>query len=407
MKEIAAQIKKNSYIMGATTAELRNNALLTLASLLKESSAIIFAANKHDIERAKKENIATPLLNRLKFDQGKLDDCISGIHDLIKLEDPLNQVSLKSEIREGLQLVKESCPIGVIGIIFESRPDALVQISALCMKSGNSVILKGGREALETNKVLFDLVKRAGTSAGLPEDFCYLVEGREEIAQLLECDRDIDLIIPRGSNDFVKYIMDNSRIPVMGHADGICHVYVDETADIELATSIVINGKTQYPSACNTTETLLVSEYIADTFLPILAQKSAGKITFIAGEEESHFLGIEPSASIDFSTEYSDTILAVKLVPGLEEAIEHINYYGSHHTDCIVSENEDAVEIFMALVDSAGVYHNASTRFADGFRYGFGAEVGISTGKLHARGPVGLPGLVTYKYKLFGKGHLV
>ncbi len=412
MKEIASLAKNDSYIMGSLPIQVRNQALLRLADELEINKEEIFKANILDLEKAKENNLSGPLLSRLKFDEKKLVDCIQGIRDLVNLDDPIFNITLDQEIKEGLRLVRESCPIGVIGIIFESRPDALVQISSLCIKSGNCLILKGGSEAAETNRALFHIVKKSGINSGLPENFSYLVENREDISHLLQCHEFIDLIIPRGSNEFVKYIMDNSKIPVLGHADGICHIYVDETANPEKAIPLIINSKTQYPSACNTAETLLVNKKIAQVILPLLAEKSGSSITYIVSPEEGNLLGadnpnVKISDEINFSTEYSDTIINVKLVNSLEEAISHINYFGSHHTDSIISENLDSVKKFMTLVDSAGVYHNASTRFADGFRYGFGAEVGISTGKIHARGPVGLFGLVTYKYKLFGQGHIV
>ncbi len=414
MKEIALLAKNDSYIMGSLPFKTRNKALLSLANSLEKNQQKIFEANKLDLTNAKKNDLPLPLLGRLKFDEKKLSDCIAGIKELASLEDPLFQISLDSEIRSGLRLIRESCPIGVIGIIFESRPDALIQIASLCIKSGNCLLLKGGREAHETNKVLFEIVKENGVRQGLPENFAFLLESREDVASLLDCDEFVDLIIPRGSNDFVKHIMSNSKIPVLGHADGICHIYVDESADLEMASSIIYNAKTQYPSACNALETLLIHESVASALLTLLFEDSKGEITFIIDEEIHSLLDkpinpewVKVQKNIDYNIEYSDTIMAIKVISGLDEAINHINQHGSHHTDSIISENDESVKKFMTLVDSAGVYHNASTRFADGFRYGFGAEVGISTGKIHARGPVGLFGLVTYKYKLFGSGHIV
>ncbi len=292
-----------------------------------------------------------------------------------------------------LTLTKITCPIGVIGVIFESRPDALVQISALCIRSGNCAILKGGSEAKNTNKLLFEIIYEAGRTAGLPEGFAALIEDRSGIDALLGCHDSIDLIIPRGSNEFVQYIMANSKIPVMGHADGICHIYVDKSADLDVAIPIIVDAKTQYVAACNTVETLLIHKDIAKEVLDRL--QAYDKIELRPAKDESDY------------KEYLDYILTTKEVSGLEEAIAHINRYGSHHTDCIIAQDRVAIEKFMSFVDSAGVYSNCSTRFADGFRYGFGAEVGISTGKLHARGPVGLDGLVTYKYKLHGDGQIV
>lgn len=388
--------KSHSYIMGSLDLETRNLALKEIGKALALNKEEIFLANSLDIEKARSENIEAPLINRLKFDEKKLNDCLSGINDLVSMEDPLFKVDFQREIKEGLTLLKESCPIGVIGVIFESRPDALVQISSLCIKSGNCVILKGGKEALLTNKALFGIIKAVGIKAGLPENFITLLETREGMNEILKCEDDIDLIIPRGSNSFVRYIMDNTKIPVMGHADGICHIYIHSDANIKKALDIVMNSKTNYVSACNAVETLLVNKRIASHFLEELKKEAEGKVKLIIDEKNTNY-----------KTEYGDYVLAVKTVDNIDEAISHINTFGSHHTDCIITENEQDAKKFMRLVDSAGVYQNASTRFADGYRYGFGAEVGISTGKLHARGPVGIQGLVTYKYKLFGNGHIV
>ena len=380
--------KKDSAWLSALDTKARNNALMKIAEALESSKEAIFKANKEDLDNAVKAEIPAPILARLKFDESKLNSCVQGIRDLIGLEDPLNKILLKRQLDEGLVLTKITCAIGVIGVIFESRPDALVQISSLCVKSGNCAILKGGSEAAHTNRILFDTIHHAGVEAGLPEHFLTLVEDRAGIAELLGCHDYIDLIIPRGSNEFVQYIMANSKIPVMGHADGICHIYVAEDADIDMALKIIEDSKTQYAAACNAVETLLVNEQIYDN----LVSRITDKIELREG---------------DFNKEYLDWIMTVKKVSGLQEAIESINANGSHHTDCIITTDAAKADEFMRYVDSAGVYWNCSTRFADGFRYGFGAEVGISTGKLHARGPVGLDGLVTYKYKLAGNGQIV
>lgn len=380
--------KKDSAWLSALDTKARNSALMKIAEALESSKDAIFKANKEDLDNAVKAEIPAPILARLKFDESKLSSCVQGIRDLIGLEDPLNKILLKRQLDENLVLTKITCAIGVIGVIFESRPDALVQISSLCVKSGNCAILKGGSEAAHTNRILFDTIHQAGVEAGLPEHFLTLVEDRAGIAELLGCHDYIDLIIPRGSNEFVQYIMANSKIPVMGHADGICHIYVAEDADIDMALKIIEDSKTQYAAACNAVETLLVNEQIYDN----LVSRITDKIELREG---------------NFNKEYLDWIMTVKKVSGLQEAIESINANGSHHTDCIITTDAAKADEFMRYVDSAGVYWNCSTRFADGFRYGFGAEVGISTGKLHARGPVGLDGLVTYKYKLAGNGQIV
>ncbi len=401
------RVKDDSFVMASLTEETRNNALEAVAKALDASSEKIFDANKRDLDMAKETGLAAPILGRLKFDRQKLTTCITGIYDLIDLEDPLFKDLLKRQLDDDLILTKTTCPIGVIGVIFESRPDALVQIASLCIKSGNCIILKGGSEARHTNRALYDVIYEAAVSAGLPENFSVLIEDRADIDELLKCHDYVDLLIPRGSNQFVQYIMDNSKIPVMGHADGICHIYVDGAASIEKAIPVIIDSKTQYVAACNAAETLLVHKDIADILIPQLADESAGKIKYRCDARSMSLIPCEPATEDDFSTEYLDYILSVKVVDDIDEAIKHINRYGSHHTDCIITEDKDSADKFMALVDSAGVYLNCSTRFADGFRYGFGAEVGISTGKIHARGPVGLDGLVTYKYKLEGNGQTV
>lgn len=408
MKEVAAQMKMASPKLAITSKEQRDNALLQVKEALLANKEAIFEANHKDMEAAVANDIAPAVMKRLKFDEGKLQDVCNGIDQLVSLDDPLGRQSLSRELDEGLTLYRVSCPIGVIGIIFEARPDALVQISALCIKSGNCAILKGGKETVNTNKVLFDCIHKAVVEAGLPEYSLHQATLHNEIDELLACDRHVDLLIPRGSNQFVQYIMNNTKIPVMGHADGVCHIYVDKEADTEKALSVIVDAKTQYTAACNAVETVLVHKDIADEFLPQLAARlKDNNVTVRGSRDVAGILSCESMEEEDFHTEYLDLIVSVKLVSGVEEAIDHINYFGSHHTDCILTEDAKVATIFMEMVDSAGVYHNCSTRFADGFRYGFGAEVGISTSKLHARGPVGLEGMVTYKYKLYGNGHIV
>lgn len=408
LKEDIRLMKLAAPKLAASTEESRNRALLAVGEALAANQDVVFAANQADRKQAELDGIAGPVLKRLKFDEGKQKDVMAGIQDLVNLPDPLFQTQLARELDEGLVLRRVTCPIGVIGVIFEARPDALVQISALCIKSGNCVILKGGSEAMKTNKILFDIIYQAVLKAGLPEHCMMQLEARSEIAELLSCHESVDLLIPRGSNAFVQYIMDNTKIPVMGHADGICHIYVDAEADLEKAVPVILDAKTQYVSACNTVETLLVHKDIAGKLMPELKKALDEKQVEIRGTREiAGIIPCEAAAPEDDAKEYLDYILSVKTVDSVEEAIEHINFYGSHHTDCILTENEETAEKFMALVDSAGVYQNCSTRFADGYRYGFGAEVGISTGKLHARGPVGLEGLVSYKYRLVGNGQVV
>ena len=408
MQEATGKMKTDSYKMAALSLEVRNDILKAVKEALLANREAIFAANKKDMAAAEENGIPASVKKRLKFDEHKLQDVTAGIDQLYSLPDPIGQTLLQRELDEGLRLYRVSCPIGVIGIIFEARPDALVQISSLCIKSGNCAVLKGGKETAHTNKVLFDLIYEAAVKAGAPEGCMLQAEGHSEIDELLACHKSVDLLIPRGSNGFVQYIMNNTKIPVMGHADGICHTYIDKDADLDKAGRIILDAKTQYTAACNATETLLVDRSIAAEALPVLAGILAeGQVKLRGTKEVSELIPVEIMEEDAFATEYLDLILSVKLVDGVLEAVEHINRFGSHHTDCIITENAETAETFMQLCDSAGCYQNCSTRFADGFRYGFGAEVGISTGKIHARGPVGLEGLTTYKYKLYGDGHIV
>lgn len=408
IKEVAYLAKKASIKLAATSTELKNKALMEIARLLELRKEEIFKANREDLKRSEEENLAAPLIKRLKFDENKLSEVISGIKSLINLPDPVGKTLASTELDEGLELYKVSCPIGVIGVIFESRPDALVQISTLCLKSGNSVLLKGGKEAINTNRILTDIIKTATENTGIPSGWIQLLETRDDVNEMLKMDEYIDLIIPRGSNEFVRYIMENSNIAVLGHADGICHCYVDSGADLNMAVKIVVDSKTQYVAVCNATETLLVHKDVAKEFLPKLKEEMDKKnVEMVGCERTKEIIDVIPASEEDWKTEYLDYKLSIKIVDSVEEAIDHINTYGSGHTDSIISNNKENVELFMNLVDSGNVFWNCSTRFSDGFRYGFGAEVGISTNKIHARGPVGLDGLVIYKYKLVGNGHIV
>lgn len=408
IKEEAKAVKLASPKMAGTSEEARNKALLEVVKQLKARQQEIFEANAMDLKQAEIDKVAAPIIKRLKFDETKLRDVIAGIEDLVKLEDPLFKQDMHRQLDEDLTLYRETCPIGVIGVIFEARPDALIQISSLCIKSGNCVILKGGSETMNSNRVLFNIIYEAVIKSGMPENCMLQLEARSEITDLLTCNESVDLLIPRGSNAFVQYIMNNTKIPVMGHADGICHIYVDKEADFKKAIPIIIDAKTQYVSACNSVETLLIHKDIVDEFVPKLYEALKENNVELRGTEEIVKLtGCNQGTEEDNRKEYLDYIVSAKVINSLDEAIEHINYFGSHHTDCIITENSETANEFMRYVDSAGVYQNCSTRFADGYRYGFGAEVGISTSKIHARGPVGLEGLVSYKYKLFGNGNVV
>ncbi len=406
--EVAAAAKSASIQLAAVETRVKSSALAEIAGALQHRSDEIISANKHDLAAAEKNDLAAPLLKRLKFDQGKIAEVCAGIESLLKLDDPVGKTISATELDANLELYKVSCPIGVIGVVFESRPDALVQISTLCLKSGNAVLLKGGSEAAKTNRILADVISQAGGKAGLPRGWIHLLETRQDVAEMLALDEYIDLIIPRGSNQFVRYIMDNTTIPVLGHAEGICHVYVDGDADLDMAVNIVVDSKCQYVAVCNAAETLLVDDKIAENFLPkVKAALEQRNVELRGCPKTAAVIDVKPATEQDWSTEYLDYILSIKVVQGLDEAIEHINRYGSRHTDTIVTANKEKADKFMSLVDSANVFWNCSTRFSDGYRYGLGAEVGISTNKIHARGPVGLEGLVIYKWKLIGTGQIV
>ncbi len=411
LPELAKQTRRAAQQLAALSAEQRNQALEAIAQALEAATADIQAANRADREMAKVEQISPALYARLKLEGAKLTGAIAGARDVARLEDPIGQVQIQRRIDEGLVMRRLACPVGVLGIIFEARPDAVIQIASLAIKSGNGAIMKGGREAVRSCKAIVEAIQTGLRNCGVDPAAIQLLTSRSEIAELLKLDRDVDLIIPRGSNAFVQYVQNNTRIPVLGHADGICHLYLDASADGEKAAPIVLDAKSQYPAACNAIETLLVHESLVETLLPqVFKVLQQANIQLRCDERVRAALGksyqLETATEEDWTTEYSDLILAVKVVDGLDEAIDHINFYGSHHTDCIVTEENEAAQQFFNRVDSAGVYQNCSTRFADGFRYGFGAEVGISTQKLPPRGPVGLEGLVTYKYQMVGDGHV-
>ena len=395
-------------LLGALDHETKNRILEAIIKALKNNRQVIVAANQSDLERAEKEKLAAPLLKRLKFDDLKIQEACDGLFSLIKLPDPVGSVMRAIELDQGLELFKVSSPIGVIGVIFESRPDALVQIACLCLKSGNAVLLKGGREAAQTNQILADTINRAAVQEGAPEGWLGLMETRVDVENLLDMSDQVDLIVPRGSNEFVKHIMGNTTIPVLGHADGICHIYVDRHADVDMAVRISQDSKCQYVAVCNAAETLLVHADVAHAFLPPLQKVFHSHGVEMRGcEKTAGIIDVLPANEEDWKTEYLDLIISIKLVDSLTAAIGHINQYGSGHTDVIVTENRQRAMQFMEQVDSADVFVNCSSRFSDGFRFGLGAEVGISTNKIHARGPVGLEGLMIYKWRLLGNGHIV
>ncbi len=407
LEEIARQTQIAARQLALLSTAAKNEATEAIAAELEKSAPEILAANQVDCEAAITNNIPKPLLARLKLSETKLTGAIAGVRNVAKLKDPVGAIQIHRELDEGLILKRITCPVGVIGAIFEARPDALIQIATLAIKSGNGVILKGGSEAINTCLALIKAIHRGLSKSQVSPQAVQLLTTRAEIKALLALDEYVDLIVPRGSNAFVRYVQENTRIPVLGHADGICHVYIDRSARIDKAIKITVDAKVQYPAACNAIETLLVHQDIAAEFLPKIAARLAKEgVELRADRAARELIAVSQATESDWSTEYNDLILAVKVVESLDLAIAHINQYGSKHTDAIVTEDDDAAANFLDRVDAANVFHNCSTRFSDGFRYGFGAEVGISTQKMPPRGPVGLEGLITYKYQVTGVDHI-
>lgn len=419
IKTKVIQAKKASIELSSVNTEIKNRALEAMAQALDKERKAILDANSKDLEYAaelkKKGKLTQALVDRLKVNDSKIDGMIAGIRDVIKLNDPVGDTLSTLELDKDLILYQVSCPIGLIGVIFESRPDVVPQVMSLCLKSGNATIFKGGSEARESNRTIFQiLVNAIESTEGMPARAFQLMETREEIMDLLSLDAYVDLLIPRGSNEFVKFIQENTKIPVLGHTSGICHIYVDEYADPDIAWKVCFDAKVQYPAVCNAIETLLVNHKIADAFLPKMAEMYLGAGVELRCDPDTYALlekrGLSPLSKAteeDWSLEYNDLILSIKFVDTIKEAIDHINTFGSHHTDGIITGDASKRKEFTGLVDSSSVMVNASTRFADGYRYGKGAEVGISTNKIHSRGPVGMEGLLIYKYILLGKGQIV
>ena len=406
--EKADKVRLASIKISQTENQNRIKALNFMADYLEKNSKEILEANNEDYSSAEKKGISRALLSRLKLSKAKLNSGIEGVRKVGVLADPVNQFQIKRELSNGLILERKTVPIGVLGVIFESRPDAVMQISSLAIRSGNGVMLKGGSEANLTNTSIVKALQEGLNESGLDKNAICLLTSRKDSMAMLNLEKYINLIIPRGSNELVKFIQENTRIPVLGHADGICHLFIDIEANLEMALSVALDSKIQYPAACNAIETLLVHKDIAPAFLEKAIPLFNSNDVKLIGDKRSVELGLKYEASLeDWKTEYLDLILSIKIVDDLEEAITHIQKYSSKHTDGIITENSNTANKFMNVVDSAGVFHNCSTRFADGFRYGFGAEVGISTQTLPPRGPVGLEGLVTYKYFLKGDGNIV
>ncbi|MGN1044599.1 MAG: glutamate-5-semialdehyde dehydrogenase [Candidatus Methanomethylophilaceae archaeon] len=411
MTDIVSDIrnaKSEARRLAAVPTDRKDAALEAMASALDRRRTEVLEANAADMERAASEGIGKVMMKRLAVDDAKIDSMIDGIRSVISLKDPVGETMSSMELDDGLMLYQIRCPIGLVGVIFESRPDVVPQILSLCLKSGNGVVFKGGREATETNRCLFRILIDS-ISDTIPASAFVMIETREDVNAILDLNEYIDLLIPRGSNEFVRYIQRNTSIPVLGHAAGICHVYVDSDADLGKAWDIVLDSKVQYPAVCNAMETLLVNRRVADRFLPRMAGLFAENGTEIRCDPMSLELmeGAIPASEEDWDTEYNDYIVSVRVVSTVEEAVDFINTHGSHHTDAIITENPANMSYFIDNVDSADVFVNASTRFADGYRFGKGAEIGISTNKIHSRGPVGMEGLMIYKYVLMGGGHVV
>jgi len=414
VRAIAGNCKRASRALASSTSERRTGAIRAAAKLIEQNLPSLLVANTKDLDDAQNMlaggEITAATFERLRLTDKKIAEMTRSMLAVAELPEPVGLVLQRTELDTNLVLEKITCPLGVLAIIFEARPDAVTQISALGLKSANALILKPGREVERTASALVEIIRQALKESGLPEDSVTMVTGRESVRQLLDMSDIVDMVIPRGSKQLVEFVQANTRIPVLGHAEGVCHIYVDAAADPDMALAIIDDSKTDYPAACNAAETVLVHERIAGSFLPRLAERLYSRQVVLRGCEKTRAIlasqPIEAVAETDWHTEYSDLVLAVRVVNSIDDAIEHVHTHGSAHTETIVTQDSIAAERFLAEVDAAGVFHNASTRFADGYRYGFGAEVGISTSKLHARGPVGLEGLTTYKYVLRGTGQL-
>lgn len=414
--EMAKRARACSRHLARLSNDARNEILMAAAKAIEVGAQRILDSNERDC-RASESLVAsgkmsTAMFARLRVTAKGIEEMATRVRDVSRLPNPLARKLAITELDDNLVLYKETCPLGVVGIVFESRPDVVPQVASLALKSGNALLLKGGAEAAHTNETLVELWRRCLEGfPSVPADVVQLLHTRADVMELLRLERDVDLIIPRGSREFVEFVARNSRVPVLGHGEGICHVYVDSAADLEMAIRITLDSKIQYPAACNAAETLLVHQGIASRFLPrLVAELKAAGVEIRGCSKTTALLerqDVALASDADWATEYSDLILSIKVVSDFDEANAHIQRYGSGHTEAIVTEDAETAKKFMEQVDAAGVFHNASTRFADGYRYGLGAELGISTSKLHTRGPVGLEGLTTYKYKLFGGGHIV
>ncbi len=401
--------KNAAPILADCGTNVKNRALSEIAKRLRGNADGIIAANKLDIENAKKNGMASAMVDRLTLDEKRVAGIAEGVEQIVSLPDPVGEVIGGGELPNGLRVVQKRVPMGVIGIIFESRPNVTVDAAALCFKAGSAVILRGGSDAINSNKFLVDLMRGALAECGVPEDCIQLVEdtSRETATALMRLDRYVDLLIPRGSGRLIKSVTENATVPVIRTGEGNCHVYVDESADIDMAVDIVDNAKTQRPSVCNAIESILVHESAAKEFFAKLDERWRGRVAVVGDERTAENIKVEKLADdTDYATEFLDYRLSSKVVKSVDEAIEHINRFGTGHSECIVTKSLENARKFQKRVDAAAVYVNASTRFTDGFEFGLGAEIGISTQKLHARGPMGLKALTSYKYLIDGNGQI-
>tara|TARA_B100000902_G_scaffold397490_1_gene461454 strand:- start:1014 stop:2282 length:1269 start_codon:yes stop_codon:yes gene_type:complete len=409
MDSLGASAKKASRILSQASEEQKNDALLSIAKKIDIKRQDILKENVKDLEEAKKKQIGDALIDRLELTEERIDSMISGLKVVSELPDPVGEITQLKPTPSGIDVSQMRVPLGVVGIIYESRPNVTADAAALCLKSGNACILRGGSEAILSNKIIWECLQKGLEESGLPKESVQLVEtiDREAVKSLLRMDKWIDVIIPRGGKGLVKLISEESRVPVIKHLDGICHVYIDKDSDAEKAIDIAFNAKTYRYGICGAMETLLVHREVAANILPQLSERYSSEGVELRGcKETKEIIKVKTANEEDWSTEYLAPVLSVKIVGGIEEAIEHINLFGSSHTDSIVTENNEKVEIFFDQVDSSSVMHNLPTCWADGFEYGLGAEVGISTDKIHARGPVGLEGLTSQKFVVKGNSQL-
>ena len=406
----AKKAKAAMRILSRSSADIRNNTLLAMAENILKAKDDIQEVNRFDLENGKKTELAAPLMQRLLIDDQKIERMADNLRQVAALPDPIGEVINMGERPNGLKIGTVRVPIGVVGVVYESRPDVTVEVSALCIKSGNGVILRGGSEAIHSNTILARILSDTAAAEGVPDAIQFVdTIDRQAVYELIRLPEYIDLVIPRGSNEFVQFLMRESDIPVLGHADGICHIYVDEAADLDMATKLCMNAKVGYKvGVCNAVETLLVHEAVAEKYLPIICDKLRDAEVEVRGCDRTRqvYPTAKPATEEDWRTEYLDYILSIRVVDSMDAAIEHIEAYGSHHSDAIITESYSAAERFLKEVDSAAVYVNASTVFTDGYEFGLGAEVGISTQKLHSRGPMGLEGLTSYKYIIYGDGQV-